>query len=148
MAARLAAIPLEGQNIEDVEAAVVGAFLEFGVEMKRFDSKKSSKAPGARLKLIGLSCKHAMKNRQKEYREGGGGEVSETWTLSSRICCASLSRPGMIVANDNREGKASLTQVPRKRLETYRVGFRPWYSRRVGDPLVVDGGQIVFADVN
>ena len=37
MAARLAAIPLEGQSVEDVAAAVVAAFLEFGVERKRFD---------------------------------------------------------------------------------------------------------------
>ena len=78
MAARLAAIPLEGQSVEDVAAAVVAAFLEFGVEMKRFDSKKSSKEAGARMRLVGLACKHAMKNRQKEYKEGHAGEVPET----------------------------------------------------------------------
>ena len=54
MAARLDAIPLEGQSVEDVAAAVVAAFLEFGVEMKRFDSKKSSKEAGARMRLLGL----------------------------------------------------------------------------------------------
>lgn len=103
MAARLASIPLKGQSIEEVEAAVKGAFLEFGVEMRRSDSKKSSKEPGARLKLIGLQCKHGLKNRQKEYREGDGGEVPETWTLPSRMCCARLSRSRMIVGNDSRE---------------------------------------------
>lgn len=101
MAARLDAIPLEGQSVEDVAAAVVAAFLEFGVEMKRFDSKKSSKEAGARMRLVGLACKHAMKNRQKEYRQGDAGELPKTWTPPSRICCA---RSGMIVANDSREG--------------------------------------------
>jgi len=101
MAARLDAIPLEGQSVEDVAAAVVAAFLEFGVEMKRFDSKKSSKEAGARMRLVGLACKHAMKNRQKEYRQGDAGELPETWTPPSRICC---DRSGMIVANDSREG--------------------------------------------
>ncbi|CAB1104350.1 unnamed protein product [Ectocarpus sp. CCAP 1310/34] len=84
MAARLASIPLEGQSIEGVEAAVVGAFLEFGVEMKRCDSKKSSKEPGARLRLIGLACKHAMKNRQKEYREGDGANSGKRRKSNSR----------------------------------------------------------------
>eukprot|EP00904_Undaria_pinnatifida_P005355 jgi/Undpi1/194/HiC_scaffold_1.g00191.m1 len=68
MSSRLDSIPLEGRSVEDVEADVKKAFLEFGIEMKRFDSKKSSKEPGARLRLIGLACKHAMPNRQKEYR--------------------------------------------------------------------------------
>ena len=81
MAARLAAIPLEGQTVEDVTAAVVAAFHESGVEMRRFDSKKSSKDPGARLTVVGLACKHAMRNRQKEYLAGDAGE-----TLSSRMC--------------------------------------------------------------
>ena len=53
MVARLDAIPLEGQSVEDVAAAVVASFLEFGVEMKRFDSKKSKEA-GARMRLLGL----------------------------------------------------------------------------------------------
>ena len=75
MSSRLDAIPLEGRSIEDVEADVKKAFLEFGLEMKRCDSKKSSKEPGARLRLIGLACKHAMPNRQKQYRDGAG-EVS------------------------------------------------------------------------
>ena len=79
MAARLAAIPIEGQTAEDVAAAVVGAFHEFGVEMRRFDSKKkSSKEPGARLMVVGLACKHAMKNRQKEYLARDAGEVHKT----------------------------------------------------------------------
>ena len=67
MSSRLDSIPLEGRNIEDVESDVKTAFLEFGVEMKRFDSKKSRREPGARLRLIGLACKHAMPNCQKEY---------------------------------------------------------------------------------
>ena len=78
MAARLAVIPLEGQTVEDVAAAVVAACQEFGVEMRRFDSKKSSKEPGARLTVVGLACKHAMKNRQKEYLAGDAGGVHKT----------------------------------------------------------------------
>eukprot|EP00904_Undaria_pinnatifida_P011692 jgi/Undpi1/7653/HiC_scaffold_23.g10126.m1 len=77
MSSRLDSIPLEGRSVEDVEADVKKAFLDFGIEMKRFDSKKSSKEPGARLRLIGLACKHAMPNRQKEYRDSAG-EVPET----------------------------------------------------------------------
>eukprot|EP00904_Undaria_pinnatifida_P010515 jgi/Undpi1/6594/HiC_scaffold_20.g09073.m1 len=77
MSSRLDSIPLEGRSVEDVEADVKKAFLEFGIEMKRFDSKKISKEPGARLRLIGLACKHAMPNRQKEYRDSAG-EVPET----------------------------------------------------------------------
>ena len=75
MATRLAAIPLEGKTIEQLEIEVMAAFQEFRVEMRRFDSKKSSKEPGARLRVVGLACKHAMKNRQKEYSMGDVGEV-------------------------------------------------------------------------
>lgn len=85
MAARLAVIPLERQTVEDVEAAVVKAFREFGVEVRRCDSGKSGKEAGARMTKIGLVCKHGMRNRQKDYRESDSGEVHKTWTLSSRI---------------------------------------------------------------
>lgn len=37
MSSRLDSIPLEGRSVEDVEADVKKAFLEFGIEMKRFD---------------------------------------------------------------------------------------------------------------
>eukprot|EP00904_Undaria_pinnatifida_P000958 jgi/Undpi1/10863/HiC_scaffold_3.g01389.m1 len=45
LAARLNVLPLEGQTVEDVAAAVtvVAACLEFGVEMRRCDSKKARK---------------------------------------------------------------------------------------------------------
>lgn len=49
MAERLAAIPLEGKNVEEVAEAAKAACLEFGVELRRFDSRKSSKEPGARM---------------------------------------------------------------------------------------------------
>lgn len=84
MAARLAAIPVEGKTVEEVAAEVVGACQEFGVEMRRFDSKKSSKLPGARLTVIGLACKHGMRNRQKEYSAEIAGGVHKTWTLSRK----------------------------------------------------------------
>lgn len=77
-AARLSAIPLEGQTVEDVAAAVVAAFHEIGAEMRRVDSKKSSKEPRARLTVVGLAYKHAMKNRQKEYLAEDAGEVHKT----------------------------------------------------------------------
>ena len=46
--------------------------------MRRFDSKKSSKEPGARLTVVVRACKHAMKKRQKEYLAGDAGEVHKT----------------------------------------------------------------------
>eukprot|EP00904_Undaria_pinnatifida_P003346 jgi/Undpi1/13011/HiC_scaffold_7.g02675.m1 len=87
MSSRLDSIPLEGRSVEDVEADVKKAFLEFGIEMKRFDSKQSSKEPGARLRLIGLACKHAMPNRQKEYRDSAGNVTKERKTWSARTGC-------------------------------------------------------------
>lgn len=86
MAERLAAIPLEGKSVEEVAEAAIAACVEFGVELRRFDSRKSSKEPGARMMTIGLACKHGMKNRQKEYKETDAGEVHQTQTSSSRIC--------------------------------------------------------------
>eukprot|EP00904_Undaria_pinnatifida_P007810 jgi/Undpi1/4159/HiC_scaffold_16.g07526.m1 len=87
MSSRLDSIPLEGRSVEDVEADVNKAFLEFGIEMKRFDSKKSSKEPGARFRLIGLACKHAMPNRQKEYRDSAGNVTKKRKTRSARTGC-------------------------------------------------------------
>ena len=86
LAARLNVFPLEGQTVEDVAAAAVAACLEFGVEMRRYDSKKCKVEAGGRFAVVGLACKHAMKNRQKEYREGDAGEVRKTYTLSVRTC--------------------------------------------------------------
>ncbi|CAN0311822.1 unnamed protein product, partial [Ectocarpus sp. 4 AP-2014] len=66
---RLGIIPLEGKTVDDVAAAVLEACQEFGVEMRRCDSKKSKGEAGGRLVVVGLACKHAMSNRQKEYRQ-------------------------------------------------------------------------------
>ena len=86
LAARLNVIPLERQTIEDVAAAVVAAWVELGVKMRRCDSKRSKKEAGGRLTVVGLACKHVMKNRQKEYREGNAGEVQKTYVYSVRTC--------------------------------------------------------------
>ena len=121
LAARLNVIPLEGQTVEDVPAAVVAACLEFGVEMRRDDSKKSKVEAGGRFAVVGLACKHAMKNRQKEYREGDAGEVRKTYTLSVRTCvsafCASLSLLEMIVARERilPVDETRVTHVPWKK---------------------------------
>lgn len=75
---RLGIIPLEGKTVDDVAAAVVEACQEFGVEMRRCDSKKSKGEAGGRLVVVGLACKHAMPNRQKEYRQADTGDVLKT----------------------------------------------------------------------
>lgn len=85
MAARLAAIPLEGQTVEDVAKAVVIACREEGIKLAREDSKKS-KGAGARVTVVGLACKHGMKNRQAEYRQADAGEVHSNFYFSSHIC--------------------------------------------------------------
>ena len=69
LSARFAIIPLEGQTVDDVADAVVEACQEFGVEMRRCDSKKIKQEAGGRLVVVGLACKHAMPNRQKKYRQ-------------------------------------------------------------------------------
>lgn len=71
-------------------AAVVEACQEFGVVMRRCDSKKSKKEAGGRLVSVGLACKHAMPNRQKEYRQGDAGEVLKTYLVHAHMCVGIL----------------------------------------------------------
>ncbi|CAM9705832.1 unnamed protein product [Pylaiella littoralis] len=83
LSARLAVIPLEG-SVDDVAAAVVEACQEFGVVTRRCDSKKSKKEAGGRLVAVGLACKHAMPNRQKEYRQGDAANGAKKRKSSSQ----------------------------------------------------------------
>ncbi|CAB1120545.1 unnamed protein product [Ectocarpus sp. CCAP 1310/34] len=83
LSARLAIIPLEG-SVDDVAAAVVEACQEFGAVMRRCDSKKSKKEAGGRLVAVGLACKHAMPNRQKEYRQGDAANGAKKRKSSSQ----------------------------------------------------------------
>ena len=64
---------------------MVDVCLEFGVVMRRCDSKKSKGEAGCRLYLVSLACKHAMPNRQKEYSLGNTtGDALEMYSFSVR----------------------------------------------------------------